>query len=93
MAVPITEPVWVRFDSAPPNAAMAIPKSVTFTLPSGDSNTLPGFTSRWMTPLLWANPNAAATDKAISAACSGGKGPSERSNSAKLWPSMYSMTM
>ncbi len=48
----MTAPVWVRLSSV--LMARAMPKSVTFTWPSSVIRTLPGFTSRWMTPCLWA---------------------------------------
>ena len=52
VAVPMTAPVWVRLSSV--LTARAIPKSVTFTWPSSVMRTLPGFTSRWITPWRWA---------------------------------------
>ena len=61
----MTEPVWVRFSSAPPEMARAMPKSATFTCPAAVIRMLPGFTSRWTTPLRWAKPRAAATSAAI----------------------------
>ena len=48
----MTAPVWVRLSSV--LMALAMPKSVTFTWPSSVMRTLPGFTSRWITPCLWA---------------------------------------
>ena len=55
----MTAPVWVRLSSV--LTARAIPKSVTLTSPSGVMRTLPGFTSRWITPWRWAKARAAAT--------------------------------
>ena len=89
----MTEPVWVRFSSAPPSMARAMPKSATFTCPAAVIMMLPGFTSRWTTPLRWAKPRAAATSVAMPAAASGGGRPSLRRMSDRLLPSTYSMTM
>ncbi len=94
MAVPITEPAWVRFTlSSPVVTAWAMPKSATFTCPVEVMRMLPGFTSRWTTPLRWAKASAAATSAATSAARSGCNGPSERMISESGRLSTYSMTM
>ena len=49
VAVPMTEPSSASWSST--DIAWAIPKSVTFTWPSLAIKMLPGFTSRWTTPL------------------------------------------
>ncbi len=87
----MTEPVWVRPSLVP--AARAMPKSVTFTWPCGVRRMLPGFTSRWTTPLRWAKPSAPAMSEARSAARLGYSGPSAWIASRRLRPSTYSMTM
>ncbi len=89
----MTAPAWVRLASVPPMTAWAMPKSATFTWPLGAMRMLPGLMSRCTTPLRWANPSAAATSAAISAARRGCRGPSVRTMSERLRPSMYSMTM
>ncbi len=89
--MPITVPVWVRFSRD--DTARAIPKSATFTWPRGERSTLPGFTSRWTTPLRWAKASAEATSMVMSAARSGCRGPSSRRIWERLRPSTYSMTM
>ena len=48
-AVPITAAVWVMVDDVSATAR-AIPKSITFTVPSMVSITLAGLMSRWMMP-------------------------------------------
>ena len=89
----MTVPTWVRFSSEVALMARAMPKSATFTSPFWSTRTLPGFTSRWTTPLRWANPRAAATSAPMSAARSGCSGPSERRIDDRVRPSTYSMTM
>ncbi len=56
--VPMTAPVSVR--CVLPTSALAIPKSVRCTWPSASSRMLAGFTSRWITPRLCAQPRPAA---------------------------------
>ncbi len=53
----------------------------------------PGFTSRWTRPASWANANASATLAPISAARSGGRGPSAATMSLSVRPETSSMTM
>ena len=90
----MTEPVLVRFWSEVSLMARAMPKSATLTVPSGVMSTLPGLTSRWITPpLRWANPRAAAMSDAISAERSGSTRPCAWISSARLSPSTYSITM
>ena len=91
--MPITEPAWVRPASVPALATRAMPKSATFTSPVPVTRMLPGFTSRWTTPLRWAKPRAAATSLASAAARPAGSLPSARSTSASVRPFTYSMTM
>jgi hypothetical protein len=86
----MTEPVCVRPSLAP---ARAMPKSVTFTCPCGVINTLPGFTSRWTTPLRCANASAEAISAVMSAARPASMGPSLRMSSRSERPSTYSITM
>ena len=57
--------VWVRVS---PAAALAIPRSISFTRPSGMSMMLAGLTSRWTSPRAWAAARAAHTSAVISAA-------------------------
>ena len=82
MPVSVSEPV-----------AWAIPKSRTFTAPSGVSITFPGFTSRWITPRSCAAARARATSTPIATASSAGSGPSRRIRSASVSPSTSSVTM
>jgi hypothetical protein len=89
----MTVPACVRFSSEVAVMARAMPKSATLTCPLEVMSTLAGFTSRWTTPLRWANPRAAATSEVMSAARSGCRGPSARTMSARVRPSTYSMTM
>ena len=78
---------------ASPEAARAIPKSMTFTSPFGPSMMLAGFTSRWTIPFSCANSSAAAARSAISAARAGGSGPLAASSSATVRPWTCSITM
>ena len=88
--MPITAPVRVRPSPAP--LARAIPKSATFTWPSGVSSTLPGLMSRCTTPARWAAARALAMSAAIPAAATGSIGPWAMT-SRRVWPSTYSITM
>ena len=78
LAVPTMRPGWVR---SAPSAALAMPKSATFTRPSPASSTLAGLMSRWTRPARWAASSASATWAARPAACHGsiGAGSSMRS--------------
>ncbi len=62
--------VAVDFSEGSPPTALARPKSSTLTFPSGVILILPGFKSRWTTPLLCAAATASATCKAIDNASS-----------------------
>ena len=73
--------------------ARAMPKSVTFTVPLASRRMLPGFTSRWITPLRWANPRAAAAAAPMSAARSAGMAPLLLRSADSGLPSTYSITM
>ena len=86
----MTAPAWVRLSAGSP--ARAIPKSVTFTWLVVMS-TLPGLTSRWITPCTWAKCRAAAMSAPISAARVASSGPCRRMTSRSVSPSTYSMTM
>jgi hypothetical protein len=55
--VPMTWPVPV---SGTLSAEQAMPKSVSFTRPSGRTRMLPGLTSRWTTPARCASASPAA---------------------------------
>jgi hypothetical protein len=50
-AVPITIPVWV---TGAASTALAMPKSVSFTVPVGVMRMLPGLTSRCTRPAVCA---------------------------------------
>ena len=87
----MTAPVCVRLSSV--LMARAMPKSVTFTSPSGVMRMFPGFTSRWTTPWRWAKASAAATPAPMRAIRSGSIGGSSRSTAESGLPSTNSMTM
>ena len=75
------------------SSARAIPKSSTFTCPSGVTMMLPGLMSRWTIPAACAALSASATCAAIRAARAGSSGPSSRRMSARLRPGTSSITM
>ena len=77
----------------PALATRAMPKSATFTSPVAVTRMLPGFTSRWTTPLRWAKPSAAATSDDDVGGPDRGSLPSARSMSARVRPFTYSITM
>ena len=87
----MTAPVWVRLSSV--FTARAMPKSVTLTSPSGVIRTLPGFTSRWITPCRCAKARAAATPAPMVAIWRGGMRWGSRRTAESGRPSTYSMTM
>lgn len=87
---PMTSPVMVSADVP---STMAMPKSVSTTLPSFDRSTLPGFTSRCSTPASWAARSAASTSAPMCAARAGGIGPSASNCSASETPRTNSMTI
>jgi hypothetical protein len=55
-------PCWVMLDSF---VARAMPKSMSFTVPSSSTMTFPGFRSRWIRPLLWTSARAEVIARAI----------------------------
>ena len=74
-------------------SARAIPKSITFTLPSAVSMMLPGLMSRWTRCCEWEYSRADSTPDTMETASLMGTGvPSER-RSLTVCPSTYSMTM
>ena len=73
--------------------ARAMPKSATFAVPSSVMRMFAGFTSRWTTPLRWANESASATWTAMRAAGSAFNFPWRRINWARVLPGTYSMAM
>ncbi len=74
------------------SCSRARPKSRIFAPPSGDSITLAGFRSRWMTPSECAWTNALESWRAMSTTCMGVGGPC-RMRAASVAPRTYSMTM
>ena len=52
------------------STALAMPKSVSLTRPSGVTSTLPGLTSRWTRPAWWACDRAAATARPMTSVSS-----------------------
>jgi hypothetical protein len=88
-SVPIT---WLAVVSPPvPWIGRAIPKSITFGLPSA-SRTLLGLRSRWMTPAPWIAVSAVATPIARPCRLAGRSGPRSSITVARLGPSTYSTT-
>jgi hypothetical protein len=83
------EPVSV-ISEAP---ARAIPKSVTFALPSSSTITLCGLKSRWITPCRCAKPAALriCTPSSITRSCASGASPATTSLSVR--PGRYSIAM
>ncbi len=98
-AVPTTIPSWVRSvvsrdrpaPEAPPDSALARPKSRTFTAPLGVSLMLAGLRSRWMTALSCAASKASAICLAMTSASRTWKGPAAM-RSASVGPSTSSST-
>ncbi|RAO47173.1 hypothetical protein PSN01_04924 [Micromonospora saelicesensis] len=72
---------------------VARPKSVSTTRPSSPSNTLPGFTSRCMTPALCAALSAPSTPRPISTVRATETGPSSARVSCNDFDATYSMTI
>jgi hypothetical protein len=71
--------------------ARAIPKSITLGLP-GDSSTLRGLRSRWITPAPWIAVSAVATPIATPCRLALVSGPRCSTTSARVGPSTYSTT-
>ena len=57
------------------SAAFAMPKSVSFTMPSLRTRMLPGLTSRWTKPRSWAACNAHAASSTMRRVSSVESGP------------------
>jgi hypothetical protein len=73
------------------SSGRAIPKSMTFGMPSANS-TLRGFRSRWMTPAPWMAASAVATPTATPCRFPPVSGPFSATTSLRLGPSTYSTT-
>src|SRR4051794_12636897 len=69
-----------------------MPKSESFTCPSGATRMLEGFTSRWTMPAPCAAASALAVWATTGAASSGESRPRVRTSSARSVPSTYSIT-
>ena len=87
--VPTATPCWV---SATRSTSLAMPKSISFTSPALVSMTFPGLRSRWMMWRKCAWSSALAMRAPMTAATSGGSGPSLM-RSWSVGPSTYSSTM
>ncbi len=86
--MPSTEPAAVSW---PTIAERAIPKSVSTSVPLGRTSRLPGFTSRWMTPLSCAACSASAAWASRAMVRAGVSRPTRESVRESASPSMYSM--
>src|SRR5919107_414356 len=86
---PVMSPVAVSVGSL---YARAIPKSVSFTWPSGVTRMFEGLTSRWTIPARCAAARASAACPRSRAALSGGSGPRSATSWARLRPSTCSIT-
>src|SRR5215217_1967108 len=75
------------------DAAKAMPKSATLTLPASSISTFWGFMSRWTMPRLWAASRASATCEASRAASERPSGPHLRMRFSRLPPGTYSIAM
>ena len=74
-------------------AALAMPKSVTFKSPEAVTSTLWSMMSRWITPRLWAAPSTLAIWKSMAAASRGSSGLISQSHSLRVPPGTYSIAM
>ena len=74
-------------------AALAMPKSVTFKSPEAVTSTLWGMKSRWTTPRLWTAPSALAIWKAMAVASRDSSGLISPSHSLRVPPGTYSIAM
>ena len=91
-AVPITD--WVAVIALVASAiARAIPKSMTFTVPSSVIMMLPGLMSRWTMPARWEYSSALSSAAMISPARWASIGCSGSMKARRVLPSTYSMTM
>ena len=92
--VPTTRPVFVTFWFSAP-AALAIPKSTTFTQSEPSrlraSMMLSGLRSRWTIPMSCATLRASAACRVISAARRGGSAPTASITAVSDSPSTYSI--
>ena len=88
-AVPMTSPVLVI---ATASAARAMPKSVSFAVPSGSMRMLAGLTSRWIRPFLCAACSALAACATISTVSIGDMGARSSMSFESGRPGTYSMT-
>lgn len=86
---PISTPVAV---SPVESWSAAMPKSVSTADPSGRSNTLAGFTSRWRIPSACAARSADSTSRPRRTTSAGGMGPDSR-RSCREPPRTISMTI
>jgi hypothetical protein len=84
------EPVLVMVEE---DAALAMPKSVTFTSPDSVMRMLCGFMSRWITPRSWAARRASAIWSATAAAVRAGNAPLLMIRSFRVPPGRYSIAM
>ncbi len=78
---------------SPDTPMRAMPKSATFTRPSGSTSTLDEVTSRCTTCRSCAACRAASTARAVLAADSGARAPSRLMRSLRVSPGTYSMAM
>ena len=85
------KPVAVIKESAS-MAPRAMPKSATFTRPSGVSSRLPGLTSRWTTPRAWAAARPIAASPARRHTSSGSRTSRVASSWRRLCPGTSSIT-
>ena len=92
---PITVAVLVSEKSSA-SAALAMPKSSTFTLgePSARTvrNRFAGLRSRWMMPMAWASAIASAACSMKLTTCATGSRVWALRNESRSWPSRYSIT-
>ena len=87
-------PAWVRFGSVVSEPRKrAMPKSRILTVPSRVSRMLAGFTSRWMTPILWAKSRPRQTSTTMRTFCSTVKRSGGAMASPRSIPSTSSMAM
>jgi hypothetical protein len=83
---------WPVRVSATLRADQAMPKSVIFTSPSGQTRMLPGFTSRWTIPARWASPSANAVCRRIDSVVAVSSAPSRASSADSGSPATSSIT-
>jgi hypothetical protein len=88
--VPSTIPAWVDVLGAA--TARASPKSTTLTVPSVETSTFSGLTSRCTRPARCAAASAASTGSSTETASSGRSRPRRRSTSRSVLPATSSIT-